>query len=122
MIPIVIPASLVMFKGRAVDAAGTPLSKTSLVLTCRYDRGSSGKSIELGEGGEFLLAMPHIGVGKRVEISAQVRDRFSREAGLTTRLGSKWTTTAGVNDLGDLEFAPAPLLLSGRLVTPPDDG
>jgi len=117
VVPIVVRDSLVMFKGRVVDSNGAAISKRPLRLTCRHERGMSSQSSETGENGEFVIAMPYLEPGTKVDMTGQI-GKLGSPVELACRIASGRTVTAGTNDLGKLEFMPPPLLLSGRLVLP----
>ncbi|MEM7203063.1 MAG: hypothetical protein AAF628_22575 [Planctomycetota bacterium] len=118
-VKVPVSAELVIFRGRALDAEGHPLSGKSLQLRAKYDRGESSLRGQINDTGTFALPFPHLDPGKEVHLSLQAtapRDHNAVPA--TLSLTEPWTVHPGANDLGELQLREAPVLLSGTLVVP----
>ena len=115
ILKIVVPEDLVILTGRIIDAAEAPFATERVDVTCRYSRGMSSQSTPT-EDGLFTLSFPHLEPGQVVDVSAEIP--VPGEPSLTSIAAKGLKLKKGRNALGDVRLRPAPLLLSGRVITP----
>lgn len=113
-VPLRVSDTLVLLRGRAVDAKGETLAGRRLTLDLRHAHGWARPSLETDAKGYFIHALPHVPADGRIQIIGQIGPRFRPEF----RYERKQATPlrAGMNELGDCPFLPMPLLLGGELV------
>ena len=123
VVPIRVSGSYVTVRGRAVDSDGTPITNAEFVASFRMQGGATYRT---NADGVFVISLSFVQPGHSIAatgaIRADVRKMLaskrlgSHGPALTCLIADGLIARAGMNELGDVTFAPPPLVLSGRLV------
>jgi hypothetical protein len=109
-----VAAGVPIVTGRLVDADGRPRT-ASHTLRWVAQRGSAGASIDPGSDGAFRVTLPDWTIGEVPSLSFHALDARGHPNGMVAAARPAAPLVAGVQSVGDLVVALAPILVAGAI-------